>query len=94
VRDWKKLLDDASEQVGQGVKIAGDGLRRGADEAGINVGTLAKADVGGALGDVLHVAQAVRSMTASPVRWKLRAHLDIAWKRNSSNTIDLSVRES
>ena len=42
--DWKKLLDDASEQVGQGIKVAGKGLRSAADEArkvaGIGVGTI------------------------------------------------------
>lgn len=186
--DWKKLLDDASEQVGQGIKVAGKGLGSAADEArkvaGIGVGTIgmelgrsgyslgdkitgvvrlkltepiqaarlvvvleasrkryvtqrgsdgrvspvqrtetlinhevevagersydsgshrftvhlptkidAKINVGGTLGDVLNAAQAVKSMTESPIKWKLRAILDIPWKRNLSKQIDLAVRE-
>ncbi|EDM76466.1 hypothetical protein PPSIR1_00867 [Plesiocystis pacifica SIR-1] len=188
VPDWKKLLDTAAEKAGEGLKVAGEGLRTATDEArkvaGINVGTItlkpsrtsyslgdtiagtvelnltepiparrlvvalvatrkrmtaqrgsdgrvapvqrtetlvdhqvdvegeqsfvsgrhrfaihipdsieAKVDVGGTLGDVLNAAQAVRSMTASPIRWKLRAYLDIPWKRNLSKAIDLSVRD-
>ena len=188
VPDWKKLFDTATEKAGEGLKVAGEGLRTATDEArkvaGINVGTItltpgrsiyslgdtilgtieldltepiparrlvvaleatrkrmtaqrrsdgrvspvqktetlvdhkvevageqtfhsgqhrfeihvpttieAKVDVGGTLGDVINAAQAVRSMTSSPVRWKLKAYLDIPWKRNLSKDIDLSVRE-
>ncbi|HVI01090.1 MAG TPA: hypothetical protein VM869_20370 [Enhygromyxa sp.] len=42
--DWKKLLDTTKKQVGEGAKIAGQGLRQAADEArkvaGIGVGSI------------------------------------------------------
>lgn len=42
--DWKKLFDTATEQVGEGMKIAGAGLKQAAGEAkkvaGIGVGTI------------------------------------------------------
>lgn len=185
--DWKKLLDSATEQVGEGMKIAGAGLKQAAGEAkkvaGIGVGAItlepsrssyelgdtingtvrlqltepipakrlvvtlratrkryvaqrssdgrvapvqrtetlvehevelggersydsgahsftvrvparidAKLDVGGKLGDVLQAAQAFKSMTESPIRWKLVACLDIPWKRNLTKEIDVSVQ--
>jgi hypothetical protein len=42
--DWKKLLETTKTQVGEGVKVAGQGLRQAADEArkvaGIGVGSI------------------------------------------------------
>ncbi len=42
--DWKKLFDSAVEQVGEAADVAGQGLRRAADEAkkvaGIGVGSI------------------------------------------------------
>ena len=42
--DWKKLLETTKKQVGEGAKIAGQGLRQAADEArkvaGIGVGSI------------------------------------------------------
>jgi len=52
----------------------------------------AKVEVDGLIGDVLRGAQALRSMTESPIHWTLTAFLDIPWKRNLSKQIDLSVR--
>jgi hypothetical protein len=185
--DWKKLLETTKAQVGEGAKIAGQGLRQAADEArkvaGIKVGSItieptrssyelgdtirgivklqltepipakrlvvalratrkryvvqrgsdgrsgpvqrsetlvehevelggersydsgtqqftihvparidAKLDLDGVIGDALRAAQALRSMTESPIHWTLTAFLDIPWKRNLSKQIDLSVR--
>jgi hypothetical protein len=192
--DWKKLLDTAKTQVGEGAKlvgegakVAGQGLRQAADEArkvaGIGVGSIsieptrssyelgdtirgilklqltepvpakrlivvlratrkrtviergsdgrtspvqrnetlvehevelggqrtyesgthqftvpipnridAKVELDGMIGDALRAAQAIRSMTQSPIHWTLTAVLDIPWKRNISKHIDLSIR--
>ncbi|MCA9681142.1 MAG: hypothetical protein KC457_03035, partial [Myxococcales bacterium] len=48
---------------------------------------------GGLFGDALRAVQTAKSMTQHHPRWKLRATLDIPWKRNLSKTIDLAVRE-
>lgn len=52
----------------------------------------AKVEIDGLLGDALRAAQTLRSMTESPIRWKLVAFLDIPWKRNLSKEIDLAIR--
>jgi hypothetical protein len=187
VPDWKKLLETTKKQVGEGLEVAGQGLRQAAEEArktaGIGVGSItiepsrasyeigdtirgtvklqltepipakrlvialratrkrtviqrgsdgrtapvqrsetlvehevelggeqtyesgtrqftvpipghidAKVELDGMLGDALRAAQAVRSMTSSPIHWTLTAFLDIPWKRNLSKQIDVSIR--
>lgn len=52
----------------------------------------AKVELDGMIGDALRAAQALRSMTESPIHWTLTAFLDIPWKRNLSKQIDLAVR--
>lgn len=45
----------------------------------------------GVVGDVLNLAHGLRSMTQSPVVWKLHGFLDLAWKRNVTATCDIVV---
>jgi hypothetical protein len=50
-------------------------------------------DAGGLLGDALRAARTVHSLTQGQLRWTLVAFLDIPWKRNLSNSIEIAVRD-
>ena len=52
-----------------------------------------KVNAGGLLGDALRAAQTVKSMAEGQLRWRLVAFLDIPWKRNVTNEIELAIRD-
>jgi hypothetical protein len=76
--------------------VAGEGtFESGEHRFAIDIPTEIDASVqaGGLLGDALRAVKTVDSLTHGQLRWRLTAFLDIPWKRNLSNAIDIAVRE-
>lgn len=89
--DWKKLLDDAVGQMGEAAEVAGQGLRRAADEAkkvaGIGVGTVEISPDRSAyrLGDVVRGTVSLKLTEPIPAR-RLVVALRATRKRLSVKT--------